>query len=128
MSTLPGRDLQASGTAFAAIGLAAAALATAAGDARAGGLGDRIAEALCYPPSAVRIALSGDDEATYRRADRLAGRYRDIQGADARAWFEKSPRGAVCRTPADSGPTLFFCAAVSHTGGVLTKDRARLCP
>ncbi|MEQ8817713.1 MAG: hypothetical protein RLO51_15540 [Thalassobaculum sp.] len=105
-----------------------AVLAAGVGDARAGELGDRIAETLCYPPSATRLALSDDDGASYRQSDRLSGDYRDIQGADARAWFEKSPGGAVCRTPADSGLTLFFCAAVSHAGGVLTKDRARLCP
>lgn len=57
----------------------------------------------------------------------MTGSHRDIQGPDARAWFVKSAGGAVCRTPADTALTLFFCAAVSHADDTLTKARPRLC-
>lgn len=90
-------------------------------------LADRIAEALCYPSSTRALQLDEDEAATYRRSSRMAGSYRDIQGPDARAWFVKSADGAVCRTAADTGLTLFFCAAVSHADGSLTKARPRLC-
>lgn len=57
----------------------------------------------------------------------MAGSYRDIQGVDARAWFEKSADGAVCRTPANTGLTLYFCAAVTQADDSLIKARPRLC-
>lgn len=128
LSTLPCRLWQAPGRGSAAIALAVSALAAWSGAARADELGDRIAEALCYPPSARHLALTQEEEAAYRRSDRLAGDYRDIQGADARAWFAKAPGSAECRTPADGRLTLFFCASVTQSDDLLSREPRRLCP
>jgi len=58
----------------------------------------------------------------------LTGDYRDIQGSDARAWFEVTDDGgARCRTPATTTLTLFFCAAVTLDGDQLVRKRVRLC-
>ena len=132
LSTLPNRLWQAPGSGIAVLGCLAAAvlgLSEPAGAtaADAAVLADRIAESLCYPPSVRALPLGRDEAEAYRRTDRMAGSYRDIQGADARAWFEKTSGGAVCRTPADTGLTLFFCAAVAQADGRLTKARPRLC-
>lgn len=90
-------------------------------------LADRIAETLCFPPSTREMRLDRGTAATYRGAVRLEGLYRDIQGPENRAWFEKTEAGAVCRTPADTGLTLFFCADVVLSAGKLVKRPARLC-
>ncbi len=107
--------------------VAVAVLLPAAAPAGTPDLADRIAEALCYPPSVREMRLDPATDADYRRSARMAGAYRDIQGADARAWFRKTGDAAVCRTPANGDLTLFFCAAVSHGAGRLAKDRPRLC-
>lgn len=98
-------------------------------DARAkGSLADRITEHLCYPESATAMTLGARDSTAYRQAKTLTGIYRDIQGSDARAWFEKTPNGAVCRTPATSDLSLYFCAEVTHADVVLKRHPRRLCP
>jgi len=119
--------LQASAGYKAVLAVAVAALLPAAVSAGTPDLADRIAETLCYPPSASEMRLDPATDADYRRTTRMAGAYRDIQGADARAWFRKTRDGAICRTPANGALTLYFCSAVSHGAGRLTKDRPRLC-
>lgn len=96
--------------------------------AGAGELGDRIAEQLCYPPSARTMQLRDADLTLYRTTGRLDGDYRDIQGAEARAWFAKTPDGALCQTPAGSDLTLYFCAEVERSGAWLHRHPRRLCP
>lgn len=103
------------------------AVLVAPASGRASELGDRIAERLCYPQSVRTLRLDAGDTVAYRASDRIAGDYRDIQGAEARAWFEKTPEGAVCRTPATSTLSLFFCAAVTDDDGTLRKGERRLC-
>ena len=127
LSTPLDRLWQASAGHKPAIAIALAVLLPAPATAGSSELADRIAEALCYPPSAREMRLEPAADADYRRTARMAGAYRDIQGADARAWFRKSGDAAVCRSPADSAMTLYFCAPVSHAPGLLTKARPRLC-
>ncbi|WPZ32840.1 hypothetical protein T8K17_16525 [Thalassobaculum sp. OXR-137] len=96
--------------------------------ARAEPLGDRIAEALCYPPSAETLDLTAGDRKRLLSAPPLEGAYRDIQGSEARAWFEVLPDGSArCRTPANSTMTVYFCAAVSLDETGLRRARRRLC-
>jgi hypothetical protein len=91
-------------------------------------LGDRIAEALCYPPSARRLEVSGAERARLLSAPPLTGAYRDIQGSEARAWFEVLENGtARCRRPANSAMTVWFCAEVTLDGDALVRDRIQLC-
>lgn len=105
------------------------ALFLSIGAARAGEpLANRITERLCYPLSAKAMTLTAREITAYISAQNLAGYYRDIQGSDARAWFEKSSAGAVCRTPATSDLTLFFCAEVNRDGATLSRQPRRLCP
>ena len=107
----------------------AAGLFAAAGAAVADPLGDRIAETLCYPPSAVTMPVTGTERDALLSPPPVAGDYRDIQGSEARAWFEILPDGtAQCRTPANSAMTLFFCASVTlDDGRVLKRGTRRLC-
>ncbi len=106
----------------------AAGLFCAAGSASADPLGDRIAESLCYPPSAERMALAPEDRARLLAAPPVTGDYRDIQGSEARAWFEVLPDGtARCRTPANSAMTVTFCAAVTLEADALRRAERRLC-
>ena len=109
----------------------AVALAAAAGSTTSAGadpLGDRIAEYLCYPPSAERLAISGEERRRLRADPPVTGGYRDIQGSDARAWFEIRQDGtARCRKPANSALTVHFCAEVTIRDGNLVRNRLRLC-
>jgi hypothetical protein len=109
------------------VGCIATVVLVQCGTVRAGDLGDRIAETLCYPPSTTVMRLSSDEMAVYRAARKVEGDHRDTEGPDARAWFTKTTTGAICRRPANWQLTLFFCAAVSDAGGVLTKAPPRLC-
>ena len=96
--------------------------------ARADPLGDRIAEALCYPPSAERLTIGDNDRHRLLSAPPVSGGYRDVQGPEARAWFEVLPDGtARCRTPANSALTLYFCATVTLRDGTLHRQSNRLC-
>lgn len=111
----------------AALSLAVGVFA-AAGGAGADPLGDRIAENLCFPPSASRLALETADRRRLLSDPPVQGDYRDIQGSEARSWFEVLPDGtARCRTPANSAMTLYFCARVTLEADHLARDRKRLC-
>ncbi|MDF1793393.1 MAG: hypothetical protein P1U88_15875 [Thalassobaculaceae bacterium] len=96
--------------------------------ARADPLGDRIAEYLCFPPSAERLAIDAREGARLLSQPPVTGDYRDIQGSEARAWFEVLKDGSArCRTPATSNMTLWFCAEVTLDGAILLRNRMRLC-
>lgn len=98
------------------------------GAAIADRLGDRIAEFLCYPPSAGRMAIDAAERRRLLSAPPVTGDYRDIQGSEARAWFEVMPDGgARCRTPANSAMTLYFCAVVALEADTLYRAERRLC-
>ncbi|NQW09671.1 MAG: hypothetical protein HQ481_07310 [Alphaproteobacteria bacterium] len=113
---------------LASIVVMALVMSLGVGAARANdSLVSRITERLCYPPSAETMTLSSEEIAIYARSGRLTGAYRDIQGSDARAWFEKSTAGALCRTPATGDMALFFCATVTRDGLVLVRGPRRLC-
>lgn len=103
-------------------------LCCAAGSATAEPLGDRIAEFLCYPASVERLALDRAERDRLLAAPPVSGDYRDIQGSEARAWFNVLDDGtARCRTPANSAMTLYFCAPVALEGDHLRKTTPRLC-
>lgn len=91
-------------------------------------LGDRIAEFLCYPPSAERLEITTAERRRLLSHPPVIGDYRDIQGSDSRAWFEVLQNGtARCRTPATSALTLYFCAEVAIDGDNLVRRERRLC-
>lgn len=120
--------MQGRRAAFSAGLLLAVGLISTASSAGADPLGDRIAETLCYPPSAARIPLSADERRRLRAAPPVTGDYRDIQGSEARAWFEVLADGSArCRTPANSAMTVFFCAPVSLEADALRRGERRLC-
>lgn len=98
------------------------------GDALGDRLGDRIAEYLCYPPSAERLAIGPGERVRLLSAPPVSGFYRDIQGSDARAWFEfLSDGSARCRVPATTTMRLFFCGSVTIGDGSLFRDTMILC-
>jgi hypothetical protein len=91
-------------------------------------LGNRIAEMLCYPPSAKTMAISDAERDRLYSAPPVSGGYRDIQGSDARAWFEVLDDGtARCRTPATGDLSLFLCSPVTVDRGMLRRGTNRLC-
>lgn len=111
----------------AALYLALGALA-APGIAKGDPIGDRIAEELCYPPSAERLSILPEERKRLLSSPPITGDYRDIQGSDARAWFTVRADGtAVCRTPATTDLSLFFCAPVTLGPRALIRGPARLC-
>lgn len=104
------------------------ATATVRADPQADRIGDRVAEHLCYPPSAERLAIGAEERDRLLSAPPVSGFYRDIQGSQARAWFEVLPDGSArCRVPATSAMTLFFCGTVTLVDGGLVRDEMRLC-
>ncbi|MCR9070331.1 MAG: hypothetical protein NXI18_01300 [Alphaproteobacteria bacterium] len=91
-------------------------------------LGNRIAEYLCFPPSAERLAIHPAEHDRLLSAPPVFGSYRDIQGSEARAWFEIMPDGSArCRVPANSAMTLYFCGFVSVEDGYIVRDQMILC-
>lgn len=104
------------------------ATATARADPQADQIGDRVAEYLCYPPSAERLAIGPEERDRLLSAPPVSGFYRDIQGSQARAWFEVLPDGSArCRVPATSTMTLYFCGTVTVGDGFLKRDTMKLC-
>ncbi|MFX4222063.1 MAG: hypothetical protein ACMVO3_14410 [Thalassobaculum sp.] len=100
----------------------------ASADAMDRRLGNRIAEFLCYPPSAERLAIDPAERDRLTSAPPISGAYRDIQGSEARAWFEILPDGSArCRVPANSAMSLYFCGSVTIRDGALVRDTMKLC-
>ena len=90
-------------------------------------LADRIAEFLCYPDSADGFSLEPEEIEALSAGGDATGSYRDIQGAEGRAWFRIRDGRMVCRVPATTDLTLFLCAdvAVNETG--LRRSRRYVC-